>query len=125
MNFFKPADFDGIEQSKYIPLIAHEGKIRVAARANHLLRERGVRVYMHESNATDPRRNWIFDEIQQNYHTYCAYVIGIEEIEKKCEKHEPSDNCFMHTDGTEGVGFCRHCHKKIKATWQVVSEGEG
>lgn len=41
-----------------------------------------------------------------------GYIVCVEEIEKKACEHEPLD--------ISRATFCKHCHVRLKAKWEVV-----
>ncbi len=111
-QIFKPEDFETINTDE----CESEGKETwaefFARRANHIhnlwIKENGVVVYGQLAI-----QNHVWNTKNPEWHdTHTGYLIGVQEIEKKCVEHEPSKR--------EEVPTCIHCDKKLKAIWQVI-----
>ncbi len=101
---FKPEDFDCIE------FVNHDD---IAAVANQIVRQRGVRV-----TASTYKEVWATEVESKQWDsmhtkpTHQALLVCIEELPKKCS-HEP-DGYFAHK-----ASRCLKCKVIMKATWSA------
>lgn len=119
-NFFKPEDFQYVKDN-HISRVSIQEIVDIA---NHILNaeiDKWPVVYAKSYDGTDISY-WHEDGGGTINVMKTARLAFIEEISKKECLHEPETAMMCGPQGyTESVAIdkCKHCGKKLKATWSV------
>jgi hypothetical protein len=89
----------------------------IADKANHLLEERGVRVYQMDKTKGPPL--WYQAENSSKNSSHTALLVAIEELPKKECEHAPIEEIVGHIYGPVYIPECKHCGVDLTATWSA------
>lgn len=65
---------------------------------------------------SNPDKNIDWSKEKMKYDTHQALLIDIRQIEKKCQRHEPT--LTRNSDGYAEKYICKHCGVKLVAEWK-------
>lgn len=121
LNIFKAEMFTSYDYRSNTPILTRG---MCAEQANEILNkyieENGVRVFGQRSHYGLLNMNEYADPENgpSDSNTHTGILINVQEIKKKCEKHEP-DRISLSSISA-GKSQCKHCNAKLQAEWKEV-----